>query len=622
MKKIENNTLINNITLLQESLLPKTIPVGSTLTDVVSNIQKNRNKLKPYTPKKYCQFPNPPKQDDFNISKGLGQASLQGSIDSLNAFKRASILAIKTKFEAMGPEGAKDSKLAAGVLTVIKDVYDAAKCFTQAVENINKIIDSYIMTMNIVTVEVVQTISKIQSDIEELKRQIVKNELIGTIISESAAQSLTRANSVFEIIAALNEMINALQEAQLNAEILKNTPKRVFLHMQCCLMLLTNSINSLKQALELQNYSNKGLKSAQTLSVVDNFLDDFNYSNIEAASYNYSITNSAGLYQYNLNDERRIIEQLNGMTANYSDLSEPFILESRHESGYIVVPDGEDGLISAGIGPLAGYGVALIFELHLNNGETIIRSFAKGETLTKNDHIVKTNIGVYVSKASEQITYNKIEDDIAYQWKLTIQDGVDQEAFRKGDEFYFIDPGINKPLRFAIKIDTGTKVTRKYYPILWTIEDFDHATITVKYVEPVIDDYLNTVDGVTYELELPPFITPPTIPFSYTPTLDGKALSNVLVGGIPINAILDTDTNAAMQLTLPTISLLRYNRVASLKNVPHAGEKIKINNWSLIVRFVGGQESIHKLRFKKIIEKDIVTPFFLKAHWGFIPSIT
>ena len=140
MKRIENTSPINTITNLLLEKLPPITSDAQTLSQIVNRINKQKKTLKPWRPQKYCMYPASPRIDDYNFNQGLGQVSLQPTIDKLNSFKEAAINAIKTKFQAMGPEGSKDIKLAAGAADLLKQVLEAAKCYSKIVKNVNNLV--------------------------------------------------------------------------------------------------------------------------------------------------------------------------------------------------------------------------------------------------------------------------------------------------------------------------------------------------------------------------------------------------------------------------------------------------------------------------------------------------
>ena len=57
---------------------------SSLMRGVAVQIASSRRKLKPYVSKKYCNYPNAPKLDDFSLARGLGDISLQGAIDKID----------------------------------------------------------------------------------------------------------------------------------------------------------------------------------------------------------------------------------------------------------------------------------------------------------------------------------------------------------------------------------------------------------------------------------------------------------------------------------------------------------------------------------------------------------
>ena len=202
MKKLENNTVLNSTIDFMHEHLGSVAEQSQLTSNILNQIQKSRRKIKPYRPRKLCQYPHKNRIDEFDMSHGLGKVNLQPCIDSLNNFKVNAINTIKTKFQAMGPETAKDTKLAAGAIELIKEVMEAAKCFSQMVQNVNKLIDSYIQAGNLIVGQVVITITTLTDQIEELKNKFISeamiNGLIG-IISIDLLEQLQNKTDIFDM---------------------------------------------------------------------------------------------------------------------------------------------------------------------------------------------------------------------------------------------------------------------------------------------------------------------------------------------------------------------------------------------------------------------------------------
>ena len=169
MRHLEFPSPINTVDLfLRSKPCPITdgIQLPAQITQRISDARVPANALK--TPQ-FCQYPNAPKTDDYNINEGIGQASLQGAIDALNNFKTNCKNAIKTKMEAIGPEASKDSKLAAGAASLAKEVLEAAKCFTRIVKNVNNLVNSYIAAANNTRIGVISQINLLEDQCNKIK---------------------------------------------------------------------------------------------------------------------------------------------------------------------------------------------------------------------------------------------------------------------------------------------------------------------------------------------------------------------------------------------------------------------------------------------------------------------
>ena len=165
MHQQERPTLINDLaTVLNNKLTPIT---GDTqaVSAIIDRITNGQHAIKPYNPPAFCMYPESPRRDELSFTKGLGQVNLQPVIDQLNTFKQAAIKAIKAQFNAMGPENVKDSKLSAGALEMLNEIYEAAKCFTSMVANVNNLVTTYVQAITQMIVDVVNMINKIENDI-------------------------------------------------------------------------------------------------------------------------------------------------------------------------------------------------------------------------------------------------------------------------------------------------------------------------------------------------------------------------------------------------------------------------------------------------------------------------
>ena len=595
---------------------------SSLMRGVAVQIASSRRKLKPYVSKKYCNYPNAPKLDDFSLARGLGDISLQGAIDKIDSFKNSAIQAIKTKIQAMGPPASKDAALASGVTALIKEVYDAAKCFTSTIQKINELISTYINAVNIMIVQVVATINRLTTQIEDIKREILNTQQ--ELLDATIAASLTRLNEVtgvFDLLAAVNELNNALIEAKEAADDFFKTPDRIMLHLEAQVSVLQSALLNLRYALELQNTLNANLRSPALQPLQDDFLSDFAFRFMEAGSYNFTLTNSNAISDCNLYDDRSVIPQLNKLAKNFDqDNPEVYILDARQEKGYIVVPDGSEGLISCGISPDAGYGVALVFELHLNSGSTIIRAFARGEKIGDGDIVCKKAMGVYVSKSHEQITYNKLIELTPTTWELVLENPEELVRYNKGDRYSFTDHTTREPWSFKIRSKDLTKNANKVYPLNWKVIDINHTSVIVEFVEPLLNDYIPTdmldfyhdidlaqdliphpgyTSGGTWSENITTTAPPPT-PYKYKYTAHDNTVDDVF---------------------FPLVTLKRTAPFSTLDKMPHAGEKIYVENWTLLIRLLGDDSGqVQSLRFQREKEYDNLVQFFLKASWGFIPD--
>ena len=231
--------------------------------------------------------------------------------------------------------------------------------------------------------------------------------------------------------------------------------------------------------------------------MVDSFLDDVDdLSVVNASSYNWSLTNSSALTAYNPIDTLGIIPKLNTLFNGYNGLTTgvtPVIIASQAQSGYIVVPDGEIGLISAGLDPQLGTKAGLVFELSINNGDTIIRAIAMGVEPTSDDsqQYIHENYGHFYARGEQTIEYNKVVPNGTNTWDLY---PVSTDLMPTiGTYFYFNDPMTLQPWSFSWEQTNVSNTTDPTivpqvtdcnvpytFPVLYLVTNVTHNCVTVQ----------------------------------------------------------------------------------------------------------------------------------------------
>lgn len=505
MKRFENTT--SNIMNPANFLNSKKYPVDpQSISHVINKVNAANKKPKPYTPPKFCQYPQTPRMDEFSFSKGLGEVSLQPAIDQLNGYKEMLITSIKNCFSGMGPPVKSDITLATQAADLLKQIYEAAKCFTQMVSNINRLISTYIQAVNKLVVEVVVKIQQLEAQIMDLYDQLLNTPpTIRTIVTTALLDELDKATNIYEIIKLMGEIENEMNEAMLEVNTLLDSKQATLLHMQANMTLLRNAINSLQYYNMFHSSLKKGLKNAEAMyPMKDDFLDDLNLSAIQASSYNWSITNSAALSEYSSFDELTIIPKLNTLFKNYTEgvsaNANYLVISSRTESGYIIVPDLEQGLISAGIDPAVGTGVGFALELSINNGDTIIRAIARGDQVDQYEKYIHRNYGKYWSKAVEKIEYNRILAGAeSGQWELFLLNTNTMPSI--GTYYCFKDVMTGEPWTFNWDVTwtvNSIEMNKKYYfPVLYKVVNTTQNSVIVEKVDE------NTLDIMDYVPNLP-----------------------------------------------------------------------------------------------------------------------
>lgn len=655
MKSIENKTILNDTVSFFNSKLGPIATQTQLTQNILNKIQEGRRNIKPWTPNKMCQYPSGQRIDEFNMNEGLGAVSLQPIIDSLNSFKIAAKNEIKTKFQAMGPETAKDSKLATGAVTLIKEVYEAAKCFTKTVTNVNNLISSYVQITSKMISDVLDKISQLEGEIETLKTPLltIENQIIITKYGSKAIfDTLQTKTDIFDILGAVVELQNAISEAELTSQTLLNTDKRILKHLSIGLTLLQNRISSLIYYISLRSTLDYNKIVANASYMTDDFLDDFDFVEIQESSFNWSLTNSGALTDCNVFDSLTLIPRLNKIMKDYkANETNILIIDSRNEEGVIVVPEGGEGLISAGIDQRIGNDTGFVFELSINNGETIIRCDVWGQGIPNDNESIKRNVGVYYNHGRESFDYNKLIYIDNYNYRVFLTDDVKIDEIDIGSNYYFTDPTTSTPWTFRWVHTTDATLTRAF-PILYKVMDKTKNSIDLKvltgadlsvkdFIEGAISsDYSFIIDN---NLSLPGDVNGNLKIFiknyagkyfvmdqysvqkyngTLPATLDLADDAAAIAWNIAQSQLSDqSSANYAMYIDFASITLKKYNVSSLVNKVPHAGEKIKCKNWSLIIYPIGSKPSdVNKIKFSNEFPGQDTYLFFLKAKWGFIPS--
>ena len=679
MRKLEKDTVLNSTTeFLDKELSP--ILKGTQLTSkVLSKIQDGHKQLNPISLPSYCQFPNPSRSDDFNLKEGLGHVSIQPAIDALNNFKKRCIEEIKTKLQAMGPDGVKDSKLAAGAMETIVQVYQAAKCYIKVVQEVNNLIDTYIQTIDIAVNEVTDSIYKLQQEVGTCKNNIFSfPSTILSLISEETLDLLMKQTGSFELLAVTNDLLNEIGKAQQRTYTLLNSPERILLSLEAEVTKLQCALNSLIYSLNLLNIFGHNRKTAHSMYMSeDDYLSDFIYNQetIEAANFNFSITNTGYLLDYNTFDTYDIIDGLNKMCTAYSAGNvKTNIISLQSEPGYIVIPD--DGIIlSVGLDSRLPANVSLAIELNINSGSTIIKAEATGAS--SGDSAITTQNGKFVKKALEQFSYSNVSR-VGNAFKVILLNN--ETDLELGSLYRFIEP-VNSDSWVGYNIMyNGVKVLS--IPTLYKVTNISSNTTTLL---PLSASDLNAADFINTTIYPGATIVDVTQPYTL-PSLNTHDVPNFIgqTGGLTIyisddefytlvdtsgqppssneiitgpkiiNSIADWDlatcqgltgftitgtspanfsaTNGTVTYTIPSIQVSSFDMVRyhpyDEPNNPHGGEKIYCKDWALYYYMVTSAQSkeeidsIQKIHFSGDFPEpnNPISLFAMKAKWGFIPD--
>ena len=670
MKPIDQDSFLNRTNLFLKSRPGSVMDKSMTSTNILNAIQNAPNKIppKPWIPKSYCQYPNQPRIDDFDVNKGLGHVSLQPTIDALNQYKQIVIANIKSCLAAMGPDGAKDAKLASQITIFVKQVYDAASCFSQMVKNINNLVTTYLVIINLVISDTIQKISQLEQQILYIKRafdpQRLTAELV-KILTIELINDLNISTDVFSTLNAVNKLLNQIALAQQQVHSLFDAPNRILLNMEAQLSNLQAMCNQFKYFLQLLGVLNSNHTRALGMKINDDFLDDFDYNSTQSGDYWWSLTNSGALINYNTTDDFGLLKTLTTSCRAYkSGLGKPLLIDSRNIAGTIIVPSDGDGLISGALDATAPQGIALLYQLSINSGATIIQALLTPTlTIGSDGTPVGVVIGNYVTKETQNFKYMKLETTPSGTWKLYLVNPTDANNIQIGDWFYNnsywadtttgIDLSVTDnlaykydvplhPTTIIVDIDPLTSKPRIIPKSTW-FTSTNGYNIPLYLENPVPLGAITLPGDGWYNAYIPvdPAAGLPT--YYYSLMFEVVTVNSIFVEvkivipyideliklptGVnrwdyiqpdPIQTKPPMDTKENIVFTMGAYSLIHQG------SVPHTGEKIPCKNWSLTilpVLYEGEDVSLmHHLAFYRIQPSDIMSLIFLKCRFGFIPD--
>lgn len=640
MYHIDNNTVLNSTAKALENHLGPHATEAQLTQNVLNQIQKGRRVLKPFRPRQLCMYPNQPKRDDFNINEGLGNVSLQPIIDHLNNFKQNIIREIKTKLQAMGPENSKDTKLAAGAVEIIQEVYNAAKCFSQIVTNVNNTINAYIQGCNIIIAQLITQINTLTTQVNTLKRMLLTPTNLNQLeaaVGKELIEKLNKATAIFDMLGIVNEMVNVIENTEKQLNSLASTDKKIKMQIKCSLIALKTAINGLNRALSNKAIIESNIEYANSLVMDDDYLNDFSFTeDLLESSFNWSVTNHNSLSDYSTIDEYGILDKADSMFKSYITSCKPILIQSRSQSGYIVVPDGTDGLISLGVDKSFPTNVMLTLELSINDGETIVIAKNSSNNMPDTGELIKINSGEYISEGINSFDYIRSikQDDKTY--KIILNAEKDASKIKIGTLYTFMDPMTSDIWCGKWTNNSTGKVS--LIPYLYKVINVNLVEITLERQDALKSSsffsdsasYTYAV-GNDYDHSHYPYITSGDIPdigtfyskdynsdrfLIYDDTQDSN-LSYTKTSD-PYTYNLNNET----KITSTDFNILTMNKYepSSLSRIPHANDKIKCKNWTLSLYVAGDQSSINKLSFNKIYPTDNQSVVAMKAHWGFIPD--
>ena len=648
MKQIEQNTILTSTPLFLADHMGPVAAQSGLSAKIMSAIYEGSallNKpspLEPWIPQKYCSYPNQPRMDEFNLKEGLGEITLQPIIDGLNQFKQNCIQAIKTKLQSMGPDGSRDAKLAKGVAETIQQVYTAAKCFTQTIQNITALINTYISVIDYVVVEVVAKLNQLEDQILTIQKMFdpvqLDIELLGIISIELLKDIYI--SDIFSLLGKIDALLNQIGNLQTATHNLKRSPERALLHLEADLDVLRGAVVNFKYFTEMLGIANSNRTSGLILrgQITDNFLDDFDYgANTESGDYNWSVTNSGGLLEYNSDDDRDILKKLTNMCHSYIQNTSPvIIIDSRTVSGTIVVPGDGDGILSGGLDPSIGNKFGFLFDLNINNGETIIQTNITGIPATDGSLVNKT-IGSFLTTGSNSFSYKKVVQNTDGTFNLYLTNSSDANHIDIGGWYQSVNINITSKTTIDSSGNVQTDSTSDINPWFTSANGYNVNNGSTVY---------NDLPGSGWDLILQ---NTSTLIKSYVPmvfkVIDVNTVfvtiqllqpnidfyPNQFISDINHVFIQDDNGNYNPQNKPPidpletTIFTMNKYIAATEENKPQAGQKISCKNWVLSIQPYSIKDmtnivGVRNISFTRVNPSDVMKIIFLKCKFGFIPD--
>ena len=656
MYHIDNNTVLNSTAKALENHLGPHATEAQLTQNVLNQIQKGRRVLKPFRPRQLCMYPNQPKRDDFNINEGLGNVSLQPIIDHLNNLKKNIIREIKTKLQAMGPENSKDTKLAAGAVEIIQEVYNAAKCFSQIVTNVNNTISAYIQGCNVVITQLITQINTLTTQVNMLKRMLLTPSNLNQLeamVGKELVQRLNKETAIFDMLGIVNDMVNVIESTEKQLNSLANTDKKLKMHLKCSLMAFKTAMDGLNRALSNKAIVESNIEYANNLIMEDDYLNDFYFTeDLLESSFNWSITNHNSLSDYSTIDEYGVLNKADSMFKTYITSSRPILIQSRSQSGYIVVPDGTDGLITLGVDKSFPSNVMLTLELSINDGETVIIAKNSSNNTPDAGELIKINRGEYISEGANSFEYIRSFKQANGTYRMILNKEKDASEIKIGTLYTFIDPMTSDV--WCAKWTNNTTGKVSLIPYLYKVIEVNLAEVILERQDSLpASRFFSGNQGYTYSIgNTYDNCCFPGINGDYGDSGNGEHYPYTVSGDIPnVGTFYSKDYNSDrfliydntqdsslsytktsdpyvynlnndMKITSSEFNILTMKKYepSSLSKIPHANDKIKCKNWTLNLYVAGDQSSVNKLSFNKIYPTDNQSIVAMKAHWGFIPD--
>jgi len=662
-----------------------------------------------------CMAWLPQSKAKFTAGKGLEGASYDAAIQEIERLKQMVLDKIQDLCAASFPDAIKGIPIAKRITDNAKRVTDAVQCFSSTVIKINNLVNSYVNELNKMIgwaaqqkqildrllTSAVKDLEYLCDKLQQMKdlnspfwKQIEADAIISVVahLNSSSPDYMAALKAISNLSGAIDEAIDLSYKTFDHGVSLAYQMRATFYNTADML-----SRWSFLDALETRMKRNRN--HAHTMRLKDDLLERWNSQNTaalrELGSYGFSLTNSGTWHQYSMIDTLRVLPKMQSFIDMYEEtrddmgirdaiknltpalakkvrdresleVSRGVFIDSREIPGHIVVDDTEFGLISCGLGPTVSPKVALVFDLIIDDGTTMVTAIARGG---------ESAIGQYISYNRQDLEYEiifpvhfdeTVNDYVRYPdsammgdvvvdgetvslygygsydfkaWELIVSNEDQLSYVTVGDVFVYMNPCSLFYHGQKIWVDGD----QRFIPYEYQIKAIKGKSVFVELIDDVTR-WIRKGETLTSGPERFPYYKPLEFGMGGADSGGGdpwgkRATDFIKCGDNCLPMMIEHpktrertlyssahnfssggDAIYNMAVKEFNIKLTRMFGLMGPSEVPHALDSIKCKRWALYARFVGDVKEIRKLNLDKQDFKTVTDLFFLKAKWGFMPD--